>query len=114
MLDQNKPIDFTDMNTTTKADYYSCLKRLHEMLEIHLEEHNTDGFIHYLLGLVFLKLGNKNAALDSLCRAVRYQPLLWEAWDELSNAVDDRAMVSYTNSSTRIKCRANIVLYEIT
>lgn len=94
MLDQNKPMDFTDMNTTTKSDYYSCLKKLNEMLETYLEKHTDDGFTHYLHGLVSLKLSNKNSAVDSFCRAVRHQPLLWEAWNELSNTIDDRVMVS--------------------
>lgn len=94
MLEQNKPIDFTDMNTTTKWDYYSCLKKLNEILSVHLEEHEEDGFMYYLKGMVSIKLGNKNAALYLLCKAVNYLPLLWQAWNELTKLIDDRVTVS--------------------
>lgn len=93
MLDQNKPMDFTDMNTTTKCDYYSCLKKLSETLSEHLEEFDEDGFTFYLKGLVSSKLGSTSSAIDSFCKAVNCSPLLWEAWNELSKLIDDKAMV---------------------
>lgn len=94
MLEQNKPMDFTDMNTTTKWDYFSCLKKLNENLLNHLNEHTRDGFTFYLKGLVSMKLGCRNAAIDCFCKAVQHVPLLWEAWDELSHLINDRIMVS--------------------
>lgn len=93
MLEQNKPMDFTDMNTTTKCDYYSCLKKLSVTLNEHLEEYDEDGFTYYLKGLVSLKLGSTISAVDSFCKAVNCLPLLWEAWNELSKLIDDKAMV---------------------
>jgi len=92
------PMDFTDMNTTTKSDYYACLKKLNEMLDARLDEHKEDGFTHYLKGLVSLKLSLKSCAMDSFCKAVNRLPLLWEAWNELSNIIDDRATVSILQS----------------
>lgn len=93
MLEQNKPMDFTDMNTTTKWDYFSCLKKLNEMLQTHLNEHTQDGFTYYLKGLVSVKLGCRNLAMDCFCKAIHHLPLLWEAWDELSCLINDRITV---------------------
>lgn len=93
MMEQNTPIDFTDMNTTTKSDYYSCLKKLSDSISTHLVDHREDGFAWYLKGLVALKLGGKANALMAFCKAVNYEPMLWEAWNEMTALIEDRVTV---------------------
>ncbi|KAH9510557.1 Anaphase-promoting complex subunit 23 [Dermatophagoides farinae] len=48
---------------------------------------SKDGYMHYLHGIVLLKLGLNKEALDALFKSVRINPLCWCSWHQMTQVI---------------------------
>ncbi len=50
-----------------------------------------DAYMHYLHGIILLKLGLNREAIDALLRSITLEPLCWASWHQLSQVIEDEA-----------------------
>ncbi|CAG0896042.1 unnamed protein product [Cyprideis torosa] len=79
VLDET-PIDPMDTNTGKCSAYGEYLSLLKEIRQLE----SRDSFILYLEALVRKRLEQNEEARKLLCRAVKLEPLNWNAWGELA------------------------------
>src|SRR5699024_2105058 len=52
------------------------------------DESADDAYLHYLRGIIFLKLGNNRDAKDALVRSLALNPLCWCSWHQLAQIIE--------------------------
>jgi anaphase-promoting complex subunit 8 len=57
-----------------------------------MEKHPPDGYMSYLLGLLFIRMKKNDEACSALSEAVRLAPLNWDAWRNLAEVLTSKEM----------------------
>lgn len=77
--------------------YRNSLESLSEVLESIRQKKEGDGYLTYLLGVVYVKLEQYEAAVSMLVESINNVPINWHAWLQLGDLIVDRVKVCKIN-----------------
>ncbi|XP_025199334.1 cell division cycle protein 23 homolog [Melanaphis sacchari] len=75
-------------------EYRDLLDYLSQQLESIRQKKKGDGYLTYLLGVVYVKLEQYEAAVNMLVESINEVPLNWHAWMQLGDLIVDRVKLS--------------------
>jgi len=75
-------------------EYRNFLDYLSQLLESIRQQKRGDGYLTYLLGVVYVKLEQYEAAVKMLVESINEVPLNWHAWMQLGDLIVDRVKVN--------------------
>ncbi|KAE9529555.1 hypothetical protein AGLY_011651 [Aphis glycines] len=75
-------------------EYRNLLNYLSQLLESIRQKKKGDGYLTYLLGVVYVKLEQYEAAVKMLVESINEVPLNWHAWMQLGDLIVDRVKLS--------------------
>lgn len=89
-----KRIEGNSINTLTEKQDESnpySIELVNSIISLDLTKYPIDGYLLWLLGVVFRELDRLDEARNAFLRATRLVPLLWSAWADLASVCSTRS-----------------------